>query len=328
MLNFPASPACDAFPPAVWPLLALALAASAEWRRRSGRLTLYAVVLALASAAVSALALVLGLAAHAQVPGTTHVWVLVLLACLLAAAAALLALIGRRPARGAPAAEAGAALSPETTADRERLIGRIAPGLTHEINNSLSAIMTQATLAGRLTDEAKRRDCLDIIQAETERLAAVSRSLSRLGGGDGEAGAPADITEIIGETLALLRYAVRRRQLDVTTELPAGGLRVNAGAVQLGHIVLRLLHYCVRLAEAGSRLHIGLKHPGVYALLEVIVQGEGLDADAPDLMSVRQEARACGGELQVVTLAEREARVLVALLLATGGHADGAAPAS
>jgi signal transduction histidine kinase len=165
----------------------------------------------------------------------------------------------------------------------ERLasVGRLAAGLAHEIGNPISAILgfQELLLAGGL-DEAERRDFVERMRKETERIHRVLRDLldfARPAASDGgrrdEAGPPGDVAEAARDVTALVKPQRAFRDVAFTVDVPESLPKVVLSEERLVQVMLNLL---LNAADAvGERGKVALRAEAVDALVRVEVEDSG-----------------------------------------------------
>ena len=125
-------------------------------------------------------------------------------------------------------------------------MGELVASIAHEINQPLSAIVTQSDAALRFLDRDKPdldevRDALSCIGRDGARAADVIRGLRSLAKRSGPELANVDINDAIREVLALTRGELQRQDIVLRTELAAGDLPVMGDRVQLQQVLLNLI---------------------------------------------------------------------------------------
>jgi signal transduction histidine kinase len=99
-------------------------------------------------------------------------------------------------------------------------VGRLAAGVAHEIGNPIGIILgyIQLLLTHQL-DEQEKTDCLQRMNAETERVSEIIRNLLDYAQPSAEHTEALDLNRIIEETHALVSYQKKYQNIAVTFEL-------------------------------------------------------------------------------------------------------------
>jgi two-component system, LuxR family, sensor kinase FixL len=153
--------------------------------------------------------------------------------------------------------------------------------LSHELNQPLTAILSNAQAAQQLAAKSRLTPVLldeilaDVV-SDTRRAGDVImrvRTLLRRGPSIKER---VDLNAIVREVLSLLRSDLTNRRVSVATELAPGVLAVVGDRVQLQQVVLNLLvNACDAIGEQGER--------------RTIVVGTQLSADSQVRLCVADE---------------------------------------
>ena len=128
---------------------------------------------------------------------------------------------------------------------RVSTMGQMATGLAHEINQPLMAISQSAYSALRIAEAHEHIDpvlneCLEDIQAETQRAGEIIRTLRRLIRRDNPQKTSVDLNAIAGQAIQLLKRD--SRVLNFNIELNQGEIpRVPADRVQIAQVLVNLL---------------------------------------------------------------------------------------
>ena len=155
--------------------------------------------------------------------------------------------------------------------------GELLAGVTHELNNPLTAVLSLAELAAERPDlDPELRADLDEIRREAQRAASIVRQLLAFVRRRDPLRLPVDINPIIRDTVALRRGALRLA--GVTVELALGDVpRVAGDEHQLQQMLLNLVTNAEQaMAIAGEgpqQLHISTR--AVAGGLELVVQDTG-----------------------------------------------------
>jgi signal transduction histidine kinase len=169
-------------------------------------------------------------------------------------------------------------------AERMAALGRLATGLAHEIRNPLGAISGSVQLlrsATGLTDE--ERDLCAIIHRESLRLNELVTDMVDLARPRqpnfvhiDAAGIARDVVELSsGSGRAVSDVAIRYVG-------PTTGAVVRADGSQLRQLVWNLVRNAVQANGPGDEVRVEVATDGGVAILRVIDQGEGIDANCRD----------------------------------------------
>ncbi|WP_322817479.1 ATP-binding protein [Tepidiforma sp.] len=178
----------------------------------------------------------------------------------------------------------------------------LSAGLAHDFNNILAAVVGNAEFALLLVEEdSPVHLALHDIREAGRRAAEIVQQMIRFAGKGAPAPERLELSGIVGETLQLLRGSVGARVRTVT-DFATEPVFVVADAVSIRQVVMNLV---VNAAEAmagqGGQLTVrtgrrlldkrairacqratcrgcGAAAPGMYALLEVVDTGVGMDA--------------------------------------------------
>jgi len=200
--------------------------------------------------------------------------------------------------------------------DRARILGLVAAGVAHDLNNQLAATMNiAALLKDELAESHGSQRALEIIEGSAREAANLARRLLRFAGrGDPSPGSE-PLKEIIDRAMALIRHDLPPpERLGIAIALDLG--KIRGESVQLEQLVITLLLSAAFRAgpsglaafearrltldqerQIGSRLLCA----GSYALLEVCCRRpEGGDPTLYDSLSVaRGIAADHGGALKL-----------------------------
>lgn len=129
---------------------------------------------------------------------------------------------------------------------RVAILGELTGALAHEMNQPLSAILSNAQAAGRLLaatpiELGEIRSILDDIVSDDRRAADVINRIRGLLKKDGARYQVVDLGEIVVEILELAHSVLIERNVTVTARLTPGLPRVRGDRVQLQQVVLNLV---------------------------------------------------------------------------------------
>jgi len=124
---------------------------------------------------------------------------------------------------------------------RMESLGTMASGVAHEINNPLMGMMSYAELiATRSSDDPIQRYAGDILR-EGERIAHIVRNLLALAREDTGKRHPADIRNVLLETLPLVNTALLRSHVSLETDFDAPVPEVVCSRSQIQQVFVNLI---------------------------------------------------------------------------------------
>jgi signal transduction histidine kinase len=142
---------------------------------------------------------------------------------------------------------------------RVALLGQLSGALAHELNQPLTAILSNAQAAlhflakGRVDVEELREILADIV-AEDQRAGEVIHRLRALFKRGETQFQPLDANDLVREALELARSDLAARDIDVAVEFSPSLPRVRGDRVQLKQVLLNLLvNACEAMSAAGGR---------------------------------------------------------------------------
>jgi signal transduction histidine kinase len=141
--------------------------------------------------------------------------------------------------------------------DRVAALGELASSLAHELNQPLTAILTNAQAAHRFlaatpADLDELRECLEDIMKNDRRAGEVIRRMRALlkKGGPAEL-LPLHLNDLVQNVLALVSNDALLHQVSIVT-VPAPALPVVYGdGVQIQQVILNLLVNAIAAAATG-----------------------------------------------------------------------------
>ena len=138
--------------------------------------------------------------------------------------------------------------------ERLAMIGRLAAGVAHEINNPLTGVLTFSHLLREKEnlDEQDRED-LDLIINETTRAAEIVRGLLDFARERAVEKEPLDVNDVVQQTVRLLGNRKASQQVAVNEDLTGNLPRVDGDMNQLQQVLLNLsLNACAAMPNGGE----------------------------------------------------------------------------
>ena len=138
--------------------------------------------------------------------------------------------------------------------ERLAMIGRLAAGVAHEINNPLTGVLTFSHLLREKENlqEQDKQD-LDVIITETTRASEIVRSLLDFARERPVVKEAVDVNEVIRQTVRLLGNRKAFQQITMEEDLAEHLPRVDGDVSQLQQVLLNLsLNACAAMPNGGT----------------------------------------------------------------------------
>jgi len=121
-------------------------------------------------------------------------------------------------------------------------IGTLAGGVAHEINNPINGIMNYAQLiTDRLDKESPLIEYATEIGEETERVATIVRNLLTFSRDEKETHSPANIQDIVNDTLSLVQTIIHHDQITLKLDIPDDLPMIRCRSQQIQQVLMNLL---------------------------------------------------------------------------------------
>lgn len=168
---------------------------------------------------------------------------------------------------------------------KARVMGTLASGIAHDLNNLLVPMLVAGSLARDATPGGSpQRRQLDLVVGAAERARDLSRRILAFSRDDRVERSPVALGPIVEQAIALLRSA-GPATVVFRLELRATDVRVSADPTELHQVVMNLCTNSARaLSATGGTVVVGTcSVPGAAAVeLEVRDDGPGIPADLVD----------------------------------------------
>lgn len=190
-------------------------------------------------------------------------------------------------------------------ANRLTILGQVAAGVTHEINQPVAAIAAWADNAAvllRQGDNASAGEALTTIGALTERIGRITGELRDFARKSDGALSPVKVDDAIDGALMLVT-GLRERTGVRIDRVPAGDLAVIADRVRLEQVLVNLLQNALEAVgtDSGATITIRAERAGRKVALSVSDSGPGVAPDiAATLFTPFQTTKARGLGLGLV----------------------------
>ncbi|MBK5964308.1 hypothetical protein CCR95_09465 [Thiocystis minor] len=171
-----------------------------------------------------------------------------------------------------------------TQLDRQRCLGTMSASLGHELNQPLTAILTNAQTALRSLPRtpsdaaAPTRDMLDRIVHNTQRASQIIERIRGFIRPRTTQCEPLAFDQLVPEVVKLIAAEARAQRVTLILEPNAPPLRVMGDPIQLSQILINVLRNAIEALATVERrdIRIGLSDAGGRAILRVQDTGPGL----------------------------------------------------
>lgn len=121
-------------------------------------------------------------------------------------------------------------------------IGTLAGGVAHEINNPINGIINYAVLIedGNITSEQVKTFSQGIIQ-EGKRIADIVKNLLSFARQEKQTHSPAQIKDIIDQSVSLMRVMLRHDQITLELDIPEGLPSIKCRSQQIQQVIMNLI---------------------------------------------------------------------------------------
>ena len=126
-------------------------------------------------------------------------------------------------------------------AERLAAIGEVAAGFAHEIRNPLMAVKGFTELLGETLTEQEKKDYLNIIVQETDRMDSLIEQLLHFARPTAAEVGPVDVNEVLKNTLLLVGTPTRNQHVNISCQLAPDIPPVLANREQLTQVYLNLI---------------------------------------------------------------------------------------
>lgn len=150
-------------------------------------------------------------------------------------------------------------------ADKLAAVGLLAAGVAHEINNPMGTVAAYTDdLLERLRTEpaealattGEMAEYLQVIRQQVARCTNITRSLVNFARQSRGEKQPVELNDLLRETVALVNFQARSKQITIDQRLEPGLPAVFADRGELQQVFLNLLQNAVDATEAGGQIQV------------------------------------------------------------------------
>ncbi len=151
--------------------------------------------------------------------------------------------------------------------------GKIASSVAHEVRNPLQAMRLTVEMLNESFTGESRRGC-EVILSEIDRLSLLTDELLMLAGKDTRRLEPVEISRALRETVRLLQYQLRQREIRTEIDLPAlPAVRMDRNRCR--QLLLNLLLNAVEASPAGRCVRVSGEATGRSVTVRIADGGPG-----------------------------------------------------
>jgi PAS domain S-box-containing protein len=156
-------------------------------------------------------------------------------------------------------------------------IGELAAGVAHEINNPLTSILGFAELVlWQLAPDDPSRQDLEIVVAEAKRSRDIVRNLLDFARQAEPLTEPADVNQVLRQTLALVRAQVEKNGVTIEERYASNLGQIPLDVSRMKQVFLNLITNAVHAMPKGGMLTVSTAQAGDEVAIQITDTGMGI----------------------------------------------------
>ncbi len=187
------------------------------------------------------------------------------------------------------------AIADMTAALRQRIDATeaFAADVAHELKNPLASLRSAVEALDSVKDEKGRAQLFGLIEEDVRRIDRLITDIAAASRLDAELSRtrfqPVDVARLLeGLVAAYAAGGPARRRIEITTELPPGGLAmVQADADRLSQVLNNLIDNALSFSPEGGEVQLAVSRQGGDVLIDVSDRGPGVPPEARDAIFER-----------------------------------------
>jgi two-component system NtrC family sensor kinase len=166
-------------------------------------------------------------------------------------------------------------------------VGRLAAGVAHEVGNPLAAILGYTEMLLGETPERPiapelRKDVLERVRAETQRIHRIIQELLDYSRAPRAAAEPVDLVRVASGALSLTQAQARFKPLAIDLDIPADVGLVRGDPGRLTQVLLNLMINAGDATGGEGRVTVRARREGARVVVTVADDGPGVPAELRD----------------------------------------------
>lgn len=162
---------------------------------------------------------------------------------------------------------------------RLALIGQLATGAAHEINNPLAVISAKAQMLERKLSEEEREKYTKVILGQTERIAKITADLMNFARPTKPKRESASLSNIIDQVKTVLSARVNLKDVQFSDYVPKDLPLIYVDVKQIEQVLINLLINARHAVSPGGRIEISAKTMKNYVVVSVKDDGVGISKE-------------------------------------------------
>jgi len=159
-------------------------------------------------------------------------------------------------------------------------VGELAAGVAHELNNPLNSVLASAELLlERAELEGRDRERMEAIARQAGRARDIIRNLLDFARQRGTLCDWADVNQVLGDSLSLLRQRLQNGGITLVENYAPGLPPLLLNASQIKEVFLSLVLNALQAMPAGGRLVVRTEQRGDRVAVTFADDGEGIADD-------------------------------------------------
>lgn len=138
-------------------------------------------------------------------------------------------------------------------------IGQLVSGMTHELNNPLTAVMGYAEVLEDHVHDDDARKYIGIMRRESMRMKRIIENLLRFARQHKPERNLVEVAPLLDEVMQLRAYETRSRAVQIVTDLDAGLPRISGDENQLRQVFLNLLNNALDAVDGAEEKRITIQ---------------------------------------------------------------------